>query len=91
MLANGRMAFMEIDEALNDPDLRAVRAKGNEWAADEQTAASYLLPTTMAGTRPTVTLTFSPVNRAREEAEYVAGLGFWGRLYYRGFLRQRAD
>ena len=90
-MTNGKIGFMDINEALNDPGLRATRHKDNEWAADEQTAASYLLPTTMMGTRPTVTLTSSPVNRAREEAEYVAGLGFWGRLYYRGFLRQQAD
>ena len=91
MLTNGRMGFMDIDKALNEPGLRVARQKDNEWVADEQSAASYLLPTTMIGTRPTVTLTFSPVKRAREEAEYVAGLSFWGRLYYRGFLRRQAD
>lgn len=31
MLTNGRMTFMNIDEALNDPGLRGVRAKDNEF------------------------------------------------------------
>jgi hypothetical protein len=82
---------MDISEALNDPGLRAARHKDNEWAVDEQIAASHLLPTTMIGTRPTVTLTFSPTKRAKREAEYVAGLGFWAKLCYCGFLRQQAD
>jgi hypothetical protein len=82
---------MDIDEALKDPGLRAIRHKVNEWAVDEQTVAFNLLPTTMIGTRPTVTLTFSPTKRAKREAEYVAGLGFWAKLYYCGFLRQQAD
>jgi hypothetical protein len=86
-----RMGFMDIDEALNDPGLRATRHKGNEWVVDEQTAAFNLLPTTMIGTRPTVTLTFSPRNREKAETEYIAGLGFWARQFYCGFLRQHAD
>jgi hypothetical protein len=82
---------MDIAESLNDPGLRAARHKDNEWVADEQTAALNLLPTTMIGTRPTVTLTFSPAKRAKREAEYVVGLGFWAKLYYCGFLRKLAD
>jgi hypothetical protein len=81
---------MDIDESLNDPGLRAARHKDNEWVADEQTAAFNLLPTTMIGTRPTVTLTFSPLKREKQEAESVAGLGFWGKLYHRGFLQKLA-
>lgn len=52
-----------------------------------------LPPTTMIGTRPTVTLTFSPRKRARQEAEYVAGLSFLGKLHHRffGFLRKQSD
>jgi len=85
------MNFMK--EALNDSGLRASRHKVNEWAADDQTAESSLLPTTMIGTRPTVTLTFSPRKRARQEAEYVAGLSILGKLHHRffGFLRKQSD
>lgn len=107
---------MDINDALNDPGLRAVRLKDNEfilpvatpagwhnprWGsqtnngldAEELNAVSDLPPTTMIGTRPTVTLTFSPKKRAREEAEYVAGLSFWGKLHYRwfGLLPKQAD
>lgn len=42
-----------------------------------------LLPTTMTGTRPTVTLVYSPARDRQREAEYVASLGFWQRLLYR--------
>ena len=59
--------------------------------AEEINAEWNLPPTTMIGTRRGVTLTFSLINRAKREAEYVAGLSFWRKLYYRGFLRQQAD
>ena len=105
---------MDIDDALNDPGLRAVRLKDNEFilpvarpacwhnplrdrstgsvgVAEETNAEFNLPPTTMIGTRHGVTLTYSPTKMAREEAEYVAGLSFWGKLFYRGFLHKQAD
>lgn len=100
-------------DPLNDPGLRAVRTKSNEYILPVACSACWhnpLLntgtgvnvsidvawnqpPTTMIGTRPSVAITFSRKNREREEAEYVAGLGFWSKLSYRliGFLRRQAD
>jgi len=73
--------------------LTAQAALKNECPPDELPARSSLLPTTMIGTRLTVTLTFSPSKRARHEAEYVAGLSLLGKLHHRffGFLRKQSD
>ena len=48
--------------------------------------------TTMHGTRPEITITDSPANKARQEAEYIARLSYWGKLRYRiyEFLRRQA-
>ena len=56
--------------------------------------AVNLLPTTLTGTRPTVSIINS--RKAREElrqaeAERVASLGFWRRLLYRTIEQRLAD
>ena len=60
-----------------------ISASGTTPAPDNLAAVWNLPPTTMTGTRPTVTLVYSPARDRQREAEYVASLGFWQRMLYR--------
>lgn len=61
------------------PDTPASDAKQD---CNDLAAVWNLPPTTMIGTRPTVTLVYSPARDRQREAEYVASLGFWQRMLY---------
>ncbi len=64
----------------------------NEMPSASLVNGEMLYPTTMHGTRPEIAITYSPANKARQEAEYFAGLSYWGKLRYRlfEFLRRQA-
>ena len=83
--------FCEATRQSTDIPIARPATFHGRWGSSES-GSVMLHPTTMHGTRPEIAITYSPENKARQEAECIAGLSYWGKLRYRiyEFLRRQS-